>query len=68
MGPFYIFDCNGRIVGNPKGYRTMRGATQQQDRKGSPAWQAIWTAYEERKKTDSNNTLVSSIHPMGVNA
>lgn len=23
---FYIFDCNNDIVGNPKGYKTHRGA------------------------------------------
>ena len=66
MGPFFIFDCNGRIVGNPKGYRTIRGAIQQQDRKGSPAWRAIWAAYEARKIQDPEIRLISSVHPLGV--
>ena len=66
MGPFFIFDCNGDIVGNPKGYRTMRGALRQQDRRGSPAWRAIWTAYDARKTRDPENTLVSSVHPLEV--
>ena len=45
---FFIRDCNDRIVGNPKGYRTMRGAAAQQHRAGSPAYRAIWRAYDER--------------------
>lgn len=42
---FFIRDCNGNIVGNPKGYRTIKGAIQQQNQKGSPAYNAIWKAY-----------------------
>ena len=45
---FFIRDCNETIVGNPKGYRTMRGALIQQNKPGSPAYKAIWAAYEER--------------------
>ena len=26
---FFIFDCNGDIVGNPKGYKTHKGAATQ---------------------------------------
>ena len=65
MDRFFIHDCNGRVVGNPAGYRTMRGAIQQQDRKGSPAWRAIWEAYYARKDREPGHTLVSSIHPPG---
>jgi hypothetical protein len=37
---FYIRDCCGKIVGNPKGYRTMRGAMQQADsRKSKIHWE-----------------------------
>lgn len=64
--PFFIFDCNGRIVGNPQGYRTIRGAIQQQDRKGSPAWRAIWSAFDERKAREPGHTLISSVHRLGV--
>lgn len=68
MDRFFIFDCNGNIVGNPKGYRTMRGAMQQHDRRGSPAWRAIWAAYEARKIQDPENRLISSVHPLGLYA
>ena len=68
MDRFFSFDCNGDIVGNPRGYRTMRGALQQQDRRGSPAWRAIWAAYEARKIHDPENRLISSVHPLGLYA
>lgn len=59
---FYIFDCNGRIVGNPKGYRDIRQATKQQNMKGSPAYRAIWQAYDARIKQDPEWTRVSCIN------
>jgi hypothetical protein len=62
---FFIFDCNGDIVGNPKGYRTIRGAIQQQSQKGSPAWRAIWAAYEEKKKENPAHCGLSEIRMRG---
>jgi hypothetical protein len=59
---FYIFDCNGRIVGNPRGYRDIRQATKQQNLKGSPAYRAIWQAYDARKKQDPEWTRVSCVN------
>lgn len=57
--PFFILDCNGDKIGNPKGYRTMRGACQVANR---------WDVYEaclaklvERQKTDSRATVVTTI-------
>jgi hypothetical protein len=44
---FFIRDCNDAIVGNPKGYRTMRGA-QAQTSPRKPVGRAIWAAYEAR--------------------
>lgn len=61
MGPFFIIDCEGRIVGNPQGYRTMRGAMRQHDQKGSPAWRAIWGAYELRKAENPDWVKVSAV-------
>ena len=48
MNRFFIRDCNDAIVGNPAGYRTMRGAAAQENKPGSPAWIAIWAAYDAR--------------------
>jgi len=63
--PFFIFDCNGRVVGNPKGYRTIRGAIREKERKGSPAWRAIWAAHDERKNTDPANRKICRISQRG---
>jgi hypothetical protein len=43
-GNFYIFDCNGDIVGNSKGYKTHRGAQAQCERTGKIRT-AIFTAH-----------------------
>jgi len=42
---YFIFDCQGNIVGNPKGYRTTTKAVTQQNMHGSAANTAIWLAY-----------------------
>lgn len=59
---FYIFDCNGRIVGNPKGYRDIKQAIKQKNLKGSKAYNAIWEAYDARVKQDPNWTMISSVN------
>jgi hypothetical protein len=47
---FFIRDCNDKIVGNPKGYATMRGADAQRAKPTGPAYKAIWAAFYEREK------------------
>lgn len=59
MKRFFIRDCNYQIVGNPNGYRTMRGAAQQRDQRGSPAYRAIWAAVENNR--DETNNMICSI-------
>jgi hypothetical protein len=41
---FYIFNCNGHIVGNPKGYATHASAHRQANSTKTPAGRAIWAA------------------------
>lgn len=45
---FFIRDCNGQIVGNPKGYETHRGAQAQTANWRSPAARAIADAFQAR--------------------
>jgi hypothetical protein len=45
---FYIRDCNEQIIGNPQGYKTMRGARAQISPR-KPTGRAIWAAYEARE-------------------
>ena len=59
MERFFIRDCNYQIVGNPNGYRTMRGAQQQQNQRGTAAYRAIWAAFDSSSNKDNN--LISSI-------
>lgn len=42
---FFIFDCLGNVVGNPKGYATHKGASIQANNDNSPARKAIQAAY-----------------------
>ena len=51
---FFIRDCNENIVGNPKGYATMRGAEAQTSPR-KPTARAIWTAYDARELSYDNN-------------
>lgn len=44
--PYYIRDCNGQIVGNPKGYATFKGADRQASGVKTKAARAIWAAFD----------------------
>jgi len=56
---YFIRDCNGKIVGNPSGYRTHNAAFRQSNMRTAPAYKAIWQAFYDRANTDDN--LVSTI-------
>ena len=53
---YFIYDCNKKVIGNPKGYRTFRGATRQQDYNLSSL---IWNTFYDRLNKSDN--LISSI-------
>jgi hypothetical protein len=55
---YFIYDCNGNIAGNNKGYLTIKGAIRQQDTNKSIV-NAIWKAFDNRK--DKSNLEVSSV-------
>lgn len=44
---FYIKDCYGNIVGNPKGYKTMRGAKAQADSVKTKIGKHLWAMHEK---------------------
>lgn len=44
---FYIKDCYGNIVGNPKGYKTMRGAKAQADSAKTKIGKQLWAQHEK---------------------
>ncbi len=49
---FFIHDCNDKIVGNPQGYRTMRGAQAQYENHRTKVHKAIWAAVDARKAAE----------------
>jgi hypothetical protein len=55
---YFIYDCNGVVIGNPKGYRTFRGASRQANGK-TKVNNEIWTRFYVR--TDKSNNFVNSI-------
>ena len=57
---YFIFDCFHNIVGNPRGYRTFKGASTQQNNPGSPVFNAIYSAFDRAYKRELNN-LISEI-------
>jgi hypothetical protein len=57
---YFIFNCFGDMVGNPKGYRTFRGASRQE----KIMYSALWDAYDRMKNVDPINRLVSKIKLM----
>jgi hypothetical protein len=64
---FYVYDCYEKIVGNPSGYRTMRGASRlcnSRRVKGS-LYDILWDTYEYAKAFDDKLTQVWSIKPKG---
>jgi hypothetical protein len=56
---FFIRDCNDNIVGNPKGYATMRGAQAQLSNWKSPAARAVLQAYAMQE----NDYIAKGINP-----
>ena len=63
---FYIRDCNGQIVGNPKGYETHRGAQAQTANWRSPAARAIRAAVDAREAAQIAARIPASSRDTGV--
>lgn len=58
---FYIRDCNGDVIGNPKGYATWRGAHREANH--GKANRQAWNHYANRQ--DRDNCRVWSIKAEG---
>lgn len=56
---FYIRDCNDKIIGNPNGYRTMRGAQAQANNHRSPVYRAIWAAFDAQQSQKTYGHIFS---------
>lgn len=58
---YYIFDCNGKMLGNKFGYTTHSIAMAQTTRKKATVYIHIWRAYNAARKQNPNFNLVCSI-------
>lgn len=61
MDRFYILDCKDNIIGNPKGYRTHRGAMQQAGMPKAKAYRQAWQALEDARKINPSENLIHRI-------
>ena len=55
---FFIYNCFGGIVGNPKGYRTMRGAKAQADSVRTKVGKALWFAHDVNIEAQEKRGLI----------
>lgn len=54
---YFVFNCYGDIVGNPKGYKTFRGAARvEKNHKG-----ALWRTFYNYKDNGGTSNTVSMI-------
>lgn len=58
---YFILDCQLNPVGNPAGYRTMRGAMQQATAKNSKVKNSLWQAFHAWRDKNPNHSLVYKI-------
>lgn len=61
---FFIFDCNGDIVGNPKGYKTHKGAQRQcnlDKSKPTKVMALLWDRFHAQAQLDNRKTRIYAI-------
>jgi hypothetical protein len=58
---FFIFNCNGSIIGNPKGYRTHKGAEAQCTKRTKIRSEIYSDFFNRTFGNDPRNTLIYSI-------
>lgn len=59
---YYIYDCNGKIVGNSKGYSTMSRAMAVSNNKRTKAYNDIWNTFYARDEKSNNFVFEVSTH------
>ena len=63
---YFIYNCVGDVVGNPKGYPTYRGASQQAFSTKTKAYAEIRAAYDAAKLVNPAHCHVCKIKTFGV--
>lgn len=49
---YFIYDCHGHIVGNPKGYATFRGASRIESGRNSEVRALLWDRFTEKRRQE----------------
>ena len=60
---YYIRNCKGEIVGNPKGYRTFKGASRQMNGTRTKAGRQIWEAFQSRENLENRHLATLNTEP-----
>jgi hypothetical protein len=63
-GNFFIFDCNGEIVGNQKGYKTHKGAQTQCNlnlSKPTKIMSLLWDRFHAQAQLDNRKSRIYAI-------
>lgn len=63
---YFLFDCQLNPVGNPKGYRTHRGAMQQAEARNSKVKPLLWQAFHAWRDKNPSHSLVYKIQAKEV--
>ena len=63
---YYIFDCNGKMIGNKSGYKTHSLAKAQTNRKGASVYIQIWRAFSQARAINPDHKLIHSIKAGGA--
>lgn len=64
---YFITDCQGNPIGNPRGYRTHRGAMQVCESRNSRIKSEIWTRFHVYRDANPGAKLVYRIQAQPVN-
>lgn len=57
---YFIYDCNGQVCGNSKGYATYKGAEAQANSTRRPAGRHIWQAFNLKSDLDDKAGVPAS--------
>lgn len=57
---YYIYDCNNKIVGNPKGYKTMKAAQSALHNRKNKVYWDVESAYQSMPKPPNRVSYVYS--------
>lgn len=63
---YFITDCQGNPIGNPKGYRTPRGAHQVCESRNSRIKSEIWARFHVYRDSNPGAKLVYRIQALPV--